>query len=80
MGKVEEIKAEAKEIERLNKLLFKIMADNCGKPDGYFSKLVHEKGHADWFLDADECKKHNMANHSRIPKIKLEFNAEMTFG
>jgi hypothetical protein len=56
------------------------MADNCGKPDGYFSKLVHEKGHADWFLDADECKKHNMANHSRIPKIKLEFNAEMTFG
>ena len=80
MGKCEEIKAEAKEIERLNKLIFKVMADNCGKEAGYFSKLVHEKGHADWFLDADECKKHGMVNHLRIPKVKLSFDADMTFG
>jgi ATP-dependent Clp protease protease subunit len=80
MGKCEEIKAEAKEVDRLNKLIFKIMADNCGKESGYFSKLVHEKGHADWFLDADEVKKHGMVNHVRIPKVRVEFNAEMTFG
>lgn len=80
MGKVEEIKADAKESDRLNKIIFKIMADNCGKDVGYFSKLVHEHGHADWFLDADECKKHGMVNHLRIPKVKLEFDAEMTFG
>jgi ATP-dependent Clp endopeptidase proteolytic subunit ClpP len=80
MGKVEEIKAEAKEVDRLNKLIFKVMADNCGKPEAYFSKLVHEHGHADWFLDADECKKHNMVNHIRIPKVKVAFDAELTFG
>lgn len=80
MGKVEEIKADAKESDRLNKLIFKLMADNCGKPEGYFSKLVHEHGHADWFLDADECKKHGMVNHIRIPKLKIAFDAEMTFG
>jgi ATP-dependent Clp endopeptidase proteolytic subunit ClpP len=80
MGKVEEIKADAKESDRLNKLIFKIMADNCGKDAGYFSKLVHEHGHADWFLDADECKKHAMVNHLRIPKVKLVFDAEMVFG
>lgn len=80
MGKVEEIKADAKESDRLNKLIFKIMADNCGKEAGYFSKLVHEHGHADWFLDADECKKHGMVNHLRIPKLKIAFDAEMTFG
>ena len=80
MGKCEEIKAEAKEVERLNKLIFKIMADNCGKPESYFSKLVHEHGHADWFLDADEVKKHNMINHLRVPSMKIEFDAEMTFG
>ena len=80
MGKVEEIKADAKESDRLNKLIFKLMADNCGKPEGYFSKLVHEHGHADWFLDADECKKHGMVNHLRIPKVKMEFAAEMIFG
>ena len=80
MGKVEEIKADAKESDRLNKLIFKFMADNCGKEAGYFSKLVHEHGHADWFLDADECKKHGMVNHLRIPKLKIAFDAEMTFG
>lgn len=80
MGKVEEIKADAKESDRLNKLIFKVMADNCGKETGYFSKLVHEHGHADWFLDADECKKHGMVNHLRIPKLKIAFDAEMTFG
>jgi ATP-dependent protease ClpP protease subunit len=80
MGKCEEIKAEAKEVERLNKLIFKIMADNCGKSEAYFSKLVHEHGHADWFLEADEVKKHNMVNHLRIPKIKIEFDVDMTFG
>ena len=79
-GKVEEIKVEAKEIDRLNKLIFKIMADNCGKEAAYFSKLVHEKSHADWFLDADEAKKHNIVNHIRIPKVKIAFDAEMTFG
>ena len=80
MGKVEEIKADAKESDRLNKLIFKIMADNCNKEVTYFSKLVHEHGHADWFLDAEECKKHGMVNHLRIPKIKVTFDAEVTFG
>jgi ATP-dependent Clp protease protease subunit len=80
MGKVEEIKADAKESDRLNKLIFKIMADNCGKEVPYFSKLVHEHGHADWFLDAEECKKHGMVNHLRIPKVKVAFDVETTFG
>jgi len=80
MGKVEEIKADAKESDRLNKLIFKIMADNCGKEVPYFSKLVHEHGHADWFLDAEECKKHGIVNHLRIPKIKVSFDVETTFG
>lgn len=80
MGKCEEIKAEAKEIERLNKLIFKIMAANCGKEESYFSKLVHEKGHADWFLDADDCKKHGVVDHVHVPKVTVSFDAEMTFG
>lgn len=80
MGKVEEIKADAKETERLTKIVYKLMADNCGKDVGYFSKLVHEKGHADWFLDAEEVKKHNIVNHVRVPKVKVSFDAEMTFG
>lgn len=79
-GKVEEIKADAKEVERLNQLALKLMANNCGKDSEYFLKIVHEKSHADWFLDAEEAKKHNIVNHLRVPRMKLDFKVDVTFG
>ena len=79
-GKVEELKASAKEADRLNDKVYTMMARNCGKKEDYFLKIVHEKGHADWYLDADECLKHKLANHLRVPKfaidIKVDFNFE----
>ena len=78
-GKVEEIKADAKETERLNAKVYEMMARNCGKPDDYFLKIVHERGHADWFLDANEAKKHNIANQLRMPKlsVKVDVNIDL---
>jgi ATP-dependent Clp protease protease subunit len=75
-GKVEEIKADAKEVERLNKKVYEMMARNCGKPSDYFLKMVHERGHADWYLDATEAKGHNLANELRIPTLtcKIDLN------
>ena len=70
-GKVEEIKASADETERLNQKVYTMMARNCGKKDDYFLKLVHKRGHADWFLDAAECKKHGLANQLRVPKVSI---------
>ena len=78
-GKVEEIKASAEETERLNQIVYKMMARNCGKEDDYFLKLVHKKGHADWFLDAEEAKKHGMANHLRVPKINISVDVNIDF-
>jgi len=76
MGKVEEIKADAKEVERLNKKVYEMMARNCGKPSDYFLKMVHERGHADWYLDAQEAKGHNIANELRVPTLtcKVDLN------
>ena len=73
-GKNEEIKASAEETERLNKKVYTMMARNCGKPDDYFLKMVHEKGHADWFLDAEEAKKHNLASQLRVPKLRINID------
>ena len=75
-GKVEEIKADAKEVERLNKKVYEMMARNCGKPSDYFLKMVHERGHADWYLDANDAKGHNLANELRIPTLtcKIDLN------
>ena len=78
-GKVEEIKASADETSRLNKKVYQMMAQNCGKRKNYFLDLIHEKGHADWFLDIDESLKHNLANHSRIPELKIEVNVDFDF-
>ena len=69
-GKVEELKADARESERLNKKVYTMMARNCGKPDDYFSNLIHDKGHADWFLDAEEAKEHNIIQKIRVPCLK----------
>jgi ATP-dependent Clp protease, protease subunit len=77
-GKVEEIKADAAEVERLNQKVYKMMAANCGKDPEYFLKLVHDKGHADWFLDADEAVKHGLANQTRIPNMKIKVSVDYT--
>lgn len=79
-GKVEEIKADAKETDRLNALVFKMMALNVGKPENYFLDLVHEHGHADWYLTAEECVKHNLANKIGLPKFHTKINVESVFG
>ena len=78
-GKVEEIKASAEETERLNKKIYHMMAENCGQDEDYFLEIVHEKGHADWFLYAKECKKHKLANHLRVPDLKIEATVKIDF-
>ena len=76
-GKVEELKAGAKEADRLNERVYKMMARNCGKKDDYFMKLIDKKKHADWFLDADEAKKHNLANQLRIPTMNINVSVDV---
>jgi ATP-dependent Clp protease protease subunit len=78
-GKVEDIKVEAKEVDRLNRLIFKMMADNCGQPADHFSKIVHEKGHADWYLEPSECLEHRLVDQVKVPRFSLEFDATLVF-
>ena len=78
-GKVEELKADAAETERLNQIVYRMMAQNCGHHDEYFLDIVHDKGHADWYLDANECKKHKIANHLHVPELKIETKVKFTF-
>lgn len=77
-GKIEEIKADAKECDRLNKLIFQIMARNCGQKENYFDNLIHEKGHADIFLTAKEAKKHKICTHIGMPEMLVEVKVKYT--
>jgi ATP-dependent Clp protease protease subunit len=79
-GKVEEVKADAQEVNRLNQLLYNMMAENVGKPKDYFLNLIHEKKHADWYLTAEECLKHNLTNHLHIPSFNINISFNTNFG
>lgn len=76
-GKIEEVKADSAEAVRLNELVYKLMARNVGKDDSYFTKIVHDKGHADWCLTAEDAKFHGLANHLRLPKFVTTVSVDM---
>lgn len=78
-GKNEEVKASAAETDRLNKKIFQIMARNCGKPDDYFLKEIHDRGHADWFLEANECKEIGLVDHTRVPSFNVKIDVSIDF-
>ena len=71
LGKVEDLKAGSAEADRLNKKIYTMMARNCGKKDDHFLKITHKKGHANWFLEPEEAKKHNLVNQIRVPALKM---------
>jgi ATP-dependent Clp protease protease subunit len=80
-GKIEEIKADSKEGERLNKLIFALMEKNCGlQKDTLLNKLRKEHNSADWFLTPQQAKKNNIVNHIKVPKLvtKVIVTTELT--
>lgn len=78
-GKIEELKADVAEADRLDEKIFTMMARNCGKKDDYFKKKVFNKKHADWFMGAEEAKRHGLVNHIRVPKITVKVDVDIEF-
>lgn len=78
-GKIEEIKADAKEGDRLNQALYREMAANCGKDPEFFLRQIHDRSHADWYLDAEECRDIGLANHLRVPDLKVKISVDYSF-
>lgn len=76
-GKVEDLKADAREAERLNKKVYEMMADNCDKPNDYFLNIIHDKGHANWFLTAEEAVSHGLCDHVKTPNININVDVSI---
>jgi ATP-dependent Clp protease protease subunit len=71
-GKVQDLKVDVVETDRLNTYIFEQLSKNCGKEKNYFLDLIHHKNHADWFMTAVEAKKHNLCNQIRVPRFELD--------
>ena len=80
LGKAEEIKSSAKEVERLNKLIYKKMANNAGKDDDYFWGIVQKKGRADWYLTPKEMVKYKLADKVGLPTLGVDVSVKYSFG
>jgi ATP-dependent Clp endopeptidase proteolytic subunit ClpP len=78
-GKSEEIKSDAAETERLQKMFYKILDKECERKDGYFDKLVFNKGRSNLYLDAEQCLKHVLADEIKIPKFIVEIVHNIVF-
>ncbi|MFN4975289.1 MAG: ATP-dependent Clp protease proteolytic subunit [Bacteroidota bacterium] len=73
-GKIEELKADVFEADRLNTKLYSILDEKCGKKKSYFHRLVGERKHANMYLNPQEVITHGLADHIGIPVIDLTFN------
>lgn len=76
-GKIEELKADVGEGERLNNKIFEMLDERCGKQKGYFQKIIAEKKHANWYLDSADVLKHGIADHIGMPVIDSGFNVDV---
>lgn len=78
-GKNEELKASAKESDRLNDKILEIMSENCGHDKNYFGKQISSRRHADWFLDSKEALAHNLVNVIGTPKFDVNVKMNVEF-
>jgi ATP-dependent Clp protease, protease subunit len=80
-GKVEEIKADAKNLDLMNRAVYKRASKAIGKEPDYLSNLIkNQHNHVDWFLTAKDAKSHNIVNHLKVPSFEIEISLNIKFG
>lgn len=76
-GKIEELKADVGEAERLNNKVFELLNKHCKQKVGYFQKMVAEKKHANWYLSPEEALLRGVVDRIGIPVLNHAFNFEV---
>lgn len=71
-GKASDLKAEAKEVVRLNQRLYRHMEKRAGKPRNFLWNMVQERRGTDWYITPKEAVQLGLANRVRIPTLRTE--------
>lgn len=77
-GKTSELRENVKHVEQLDNRGYEILDDACGKAAGYWKQRVHDIGHADLYLTAEECLQTGLATHIGVPNIGLRIQLGYT--
>lgn len=78
-GKIEDVKTSATEGDRLNEMVYKMMAQNCGQPDSYFYDMVSKIRGGDLYLSPEDCVKHKLANRIHAPTLSYKVSVDVGF-
>jgi ATP-dependent Clp protease protease subunit len=79
-GKIEDLKSDVGEADRLNSRLFEMLNEHAGKKPGYFQAHVTAKKHANWYLSPQESLKHGIVDHIGIPMLQQGFQVAIARG
>ena len=77
-GKIGDIKVDADESDRLNKILLETMSQNIGKDKGYLSGIIFSKGRSDWYLSPKDAIEHGVINHISVPDLKIKISVDVS--
>jgi ATP-dependent Clp endopeptidase proteolytic subunit ClpP len=78
-GKMEDLKADVHECDRLNNRIYNILDTKCGKKPGYFRKLIDKK-HVDWYLNPEESVEHGIVDKIGIPMLEHVLSFDVMTG
>jgi ATP-dependent Clp protease protease subunit len=73
------MKAEAKEMKKLNQRLCEIMAENCGKPRDYFVRLLRKKDNTDVWIDCDKAREMGIVSRTEVPHLISHITQTFSF-
>lgn len=76
-GKIEELKADVFEADRLNTMLINILNERCNKPKNYFQKIISDGKHTNIYFEPEETLTHGIADHVGVPVIDSMFNMDI---
>lgn len=78
-GRVEEMKADTKETDRMNNQIYTKLAKYCGHDAHYFLDMMDTKKHADWYLTPASAKKHGLVDVVGIPEFVTTISVTYSF-
>lgn len=78
-GNSDDIKTDAEETERLEKLLCEEVSKHIGRPKGWLFDQLKKKHFADWYLTPKDALAEKVATNIGIPQFTFSINTEFSY-
>ena len=71
VGKLKDIEISVDEAKRVQKLFYKLMAENLGKPPDFFLRRFETRGHTNWYITPKEALSLGLINKIGLPTLRV---------